>query len=424
MKNNNKTEKHIKRFDFNKAPKKGCLFLQPIVHLLSFPSVWKRRLKINRNNTKGIKPPYILLCTHHAFIDFKVTTAAIFPHRANYIVAIDGFIGIETLLRNVGGIGKRKFTNDIRLIRQIKHALEKHNAIVAIYPEARYSLIGTNAILPDSLGKTVRLFKKPVLMLNMHGNFLSQPVWNLHKRKLRLEADFTQIISADEIDSLSLSEINNRIQKAFYYDEFAWQFKNKIKITYKNRAKNLHAVLYTCPSCFSEYKMDSDGAEIWCNHCGKKYFMDEYGRLHANQGETEFPHIPDWYEFERARVKKEIQDNTYSYEDKVLIESLPNARGYIKLGEGYLKHTKEGFVLQGRENQKAFELVIDPLSLYSLHIEYNYKNKGDCIDLSTLNDTYYIYPQTKPWVTKLHFAVEELYKIEKEKVDLKIAAEL
>ncbi|NLB85154.1 MAG: hypothetical protein GX794_03450, partial [Acholeplasmataceae bacterium] len=76
-----------------------------------------------------------------------------------------------------------------------------------------------------------------------------------------------------------------------------------------------------------------------------------------------------------------------------------------------------GFVLTGFEKGKPLHLVKEPLSLYGLHIEYDYFKKGDCIDLSTLNDTYYIYPKNKKnVVTKLHFAVEELYKIEKEKI--------
>lgn len=117
--------KEIKHFDFDKKPLKEKFFLTPLAFLLSFPEVWKRKLKITKTNMQGLKPPYILLCTHHAFIDFKVTTAAIFPRRANYIVAIDGFIGREWLLRNVGGIAKRKFTNDIKLVKQIKYSLEK-----------------------------------------------------------------------------------------------------------------------------------------------------------------------------------------------------------------------------------------------------------------------------------------------------------
>lgn len=407
----------IKRFDFDMKPKKERIFLTPLAFLLSFPAVWNRHLKVNKVDMEGLKPPYILLCTHHAFQDFKVTTAAIFPHRANYIVAIDGFIGREWLLRNVGGIAKRKFTNDTKLVKQIKYSLENLKNIVAIYPEARYSLVGTTAILPDSLGKIIKLFKHPVVVLNMHGNYLSQPVWNLKPRKLNITADMTQIIKKDEIEQLSLDEINDRIQKAFVYDEYKWQFDNKVVIDEPFRAENLHKVLYQCPSCLTEHEMDSKGNKIWCNHCHKTYEMDVYGKLHATEGETEFSHIPDWYEFERNQVRKQIEEGSYQFEDDVIIDSLPNAKGYIRLGDGHLKHDVNGFVLTGTEFDQPLHLIKEPLSLYSLHIEYDYFGKGDCIDLSTLDDTYYIYPKNrKNVVTKLHFAVEELFKIEKEKL--------
>ena len=407
----------IKRFDFDKKPQKERLFLTPVAFALSFPEVWQRHLKVNKVNMKGLKPPYILLCTHHAFVDFKVTTAAIFPHRANYIVAIDGFIGREWLLRNVGGIGKRKFTNDSRLIRQIKYGLDELKYICAIYPEARYSLIGTTAILPDSLGKMIKMFKHPVVVLNMHGDYLSQPVWNLEKRKVNLVADMTQIITKQEINDISVDEINRRITDAFQYDEYRWQYENKIKIDFKDRAKNIHKVLYQCPSCKTEHNMDSDGNKIWCNHCHKTYEMDVYGRLKATEGETEFPHIPDWYEWERAQVKAQILSGKYRFEDDVNIDSLPNADGYISLGKGHLVHDSTGFHLTGNDIEGTLDLVKKPLSLYGLHIEYDYMGRGDCIDLSTLDDTYYIYPlNQKDVVTKLHFAVEEFYKLEKAKL--------
>ena len=409
---------NVIRFDFDRKPLKEKKYLTPIAFLLSFPEVWRRRLKINKVNMKGLKPPYILLCTHHAFIDFKVTTAAIFPYRANYIVAIDGFLGSEWLLRNVGAIGKRKFTNDTKLIKQIKYSLDHLKNIVAIYPEARYSLVGSTTILPDSLAKLVKMMKHPVVVLNMHGNYLSQPVWNLKKRNNPIEADLTQIITKDEINDLSVEEINESIHKAFYYDEYKWQYDHKIKIKSKNRAKNLHKVLYQCPNCLTEFQMDSDKDKIWCKACGKTYVMDYYGRLKATEGLTEFSHIPDWYEFEREQVKNQILNKTYYFEDEVKIESLPNAKGYIPLGDGHLVHDLNGFRLTGFEKGIPFELIKEPLSLYALHIEYNYLNKkGDCIDLSTFKDTYYIYPKTlKNVVTKLHFAVEELYKIEKVKI--------
>ena len=406
----------IERFDFEKLPKKERIYLTPIAYLLSFPSVWRRRLKVTKVNMKGLKPPYILLCTHHAFLDFKVTTAAIFPKRANYIVAIDGFINREWLLRNVGAIGKRKFTNDTKLVKQIKYSLEELKNIVAIYPEARYSLIGTTAILPTSLGKMVKLLKRPVVVLNMHGNYLSQPVWNLNKRKNRLAADMTQIVTQSEIDALTVDEINDRIIDAFQYDEYQWQKDNNIRITYKNRAKNLHKVLYQCPHCLTEHEMASDKDLIWCNHCKKTYQMDVYGQLKALEGTTEFPHIPDWYEFIRTQVRKQIEDGSYRIEDDVMVESLPNSKGFIPLGKGHFVHDLNGFQLT-INTAEPIHLVKEPLSLYALHIEYDYMSKGDCFDLSTLTDTYYIYPQNlNDVVTKLHFATEEFYKINKEKV--------
>ena len=406
----------IERFDFEKLPKKERIYLTPVAYLLSFPSVWRRRLKVTKVNMKGLKPPYILLCTHHAFIDFKVTTASIFPRRANYVVAVDGFINREWLLRNVGGIGKRKFTNDIKLVKQIKYCLEELHNIVAIYPEARYSLVGTTAIIPNSLGKMVKLLKRPVVVLNMHGNYLSQPVWNLKKRKNRIAADMTQIVTQAEIDSLTVDEINERINKAFVYDEYQWQKDNKIKITYKDRAKNLHKVLYQCPNCLTEHEMDSDKDLIWCNHCKKTYQMDIYGQLKALEGITEFSHIPDWYEFIRTQVRAQIENGTYHVEDDVMVESLPNSKGFIPLGKGHFVHDLNGFRFT-LDKAEPINLIKEPLSLYSLHIEYDYRTKGDCFDLSTLTDTYYIYPENKKnIVTKLHFAVEEMYKIHKEKI--------
>ena len=394
---------NIKRFDMEQKPKKEKFYLTPIAYLLSFPSIWKRHLKINKQNMKGLKGPYILLCTHHAFIDFKVTTRAIFPKRATYIVAIDGFIKREKLLRNVGAICKRKFTNDPLLFRHIKYSLENIKQICAIYPEARYSLIGTTAILPDSLGKMVKALKKPVVVLNMHGNYLTQPVWNLNMRKVPLRADMTQIITEEESSRLSIDEMNKRIQKAFIYDEYKWQKENRIKIDYKDRAKGLHHVLYLCPSCLKEHEMTSDLNKIWCKSCGKTYEMDVYGELHATEGKTEFPHIPDWYEFERNEVRKQIEKKTYYFEDKVMIDSLPNSDGYIRLGEGRLVHDLNGFHLEG----SGVKLTKEVMSMYGLHIEYDYFGKGDCIDLSTLKDTYYIYPLNQKYVvTKLHFATE------------------
>lgn len=398
----------IMRFDMKKPPKRQKGYLKVLTWLLSFPMVWKNRLKINRTGMKGLKPPYLLLCTHKSFIDFMVTTACIFPHRANYVVAIDGFIGREKLLRNVGCICKRKFTNDVLLVRHLKRVIDRKDILV-IYPEARYSLIGTNACLPASLGKLARMLKVPVVVLSMHGNFLRSPVWNLHKRHVPLRADLTQIITQQEIETLPQGEIMKRINDAFLYDEYAWQKENGIRIKYRNRARGLHKVLYKCRNCGTEYQMQSDGNRLWCDHCGSEWTMTEYGELIA-QDEKERVHIPSWYDALRNEVRRLIEAGTYYFSADVIIDSLPNSEGYIRLGEGRLTHDMHGFTLEGLFDGVKFLLKKEPLSMYSCHIEYDYMGRGDCIDLSTLSDTYYIYPKTSEWsATKISLATEELY---------------
>lgn len=397
------------KFDMAKLPVKTRWYLQPVAWALSYPEVWARGLKINRQDMDGVKPPYLLLCTHMAFVDFKVTTAAIFPHRANYVVAIDGFIGREWLLRNAGGICKRKFTQDLTMIKHMKRVTD-NGGIVALYPEARYSLIGTTALLPDSIGKMVRLMGVPVVALNMHGNYLNSPAWNLQKRKIPLRADLSRIISQEEAKTLPISEINNRIRQALNYDEYRWQQEQQIKITFPNNAQGLHHVLYQCPACKTEHQMDSAGTRIWCTQCGKEWLLSPLGQLAAVSGETEFSHPPDWFEFQRAEVRRQIESGQYEISDEVDIDSLPNARGYVNLGKGRLIHNLNGFKLEADFPAGPFSLEKTPASMYSCHIEYDYDPRGDCIDLSTLSDTYYIYPRNlRNCVTKIALATEELF---------------
>lgn len=406
-----------KRFDMKRKPFRQLTILRPVTWLISYPNVWMRRLKINRVGTEAIKPPFLLLCTHHAFIDFMVTTAAIFPYRANYVVAIDGFIGREWLLRLVGGICKRKFTTDLQLIRQIKEVLHTNGDVLALYPEARYTHVGTTAVLPDSLGKMAKLAKVPVVMLNMHGNYLNSPAWNLRKRKVPLEADYSLILTGEELAHLSVDAINERIRGAFEYDEYRYQLEQGIKITVPWRAEGLEKPLYQCAHCKSEYTMYSKGATIGCSACSKVWQIDELGRLaaiaKADDEEdlvTEYSHIPDWYEFQRAQVRAQVAEGRYHLQVEAHVEALPNARGYISLGMATLTHSMEGFTLQGTFDGTPFLLVKPALSMYSCHIEWEYKGKGDCIDLSTLDDTYYIYPKSKnSSVTKIALATEELF---------------
>ena len=401
---------NIPRFDMAKKPMKQHLL--PLAWLLSFPDVISHKNQLTKINMKGIKPPYLLLCNHNAFMDFKVATKAVFPHRANYVVAIDGFWKREWLLRLIGCICKRKFTNDITLVRQLKYVIDR-GSIAVIYPEARYSLCGTTAVLPESLGKLVKILKVPVVTLICHGHHVNSPFWNLPDHKVHpTQATMKCLFTAEQVASLDHKEIMKVIEQEFIYDDFKWQKDNNIRITYPDRAKGLHKVLYKCPACNTEYKMSSAGITLKCNHCGKEWEMTELGELKAKTGTTEFSHIPDWYEWERAEVRKEIEAGTYYWSGQAQVDALPNADRYIDIGMATFTHDMTGFTLSGVYQGQPYEVKLPAASQYSVHIEYDYLGKKtDCVDLNTINDTLYTYPTGSDFsVTKMSLATEELYK--------------
>ena len=74
---------------------------------------------------------------------------------------------------------------------------------------------------------------------------------------------------------------NEILKEEFIYDDYKYQKENNILIKEKFRAEGLHKVLYKCPNCKTESQMNSKGTVIYCEHCGKKWNLNEDGTLQA-----------------------------------------------------------------------------------------------------------------------------------------------
>jgi Zn finger protein HypA/HybF involved in hydrogenase expression len=220
-------------------------------------------------------------------------------------------------------------------------------------------------------------------------------------------------VTPEMIEKMSADEINALLREAFVYDEYKYQKENGILITEPYRAEGLDKILYKCPHCMAE-DMNSDGIEIFCQKCGKRWTQLETGELRANDGETEFSHIPDWFSWEREEVRREITEGRYRFECEVDVHSLPRCWNFEHLGSATLTHTaKDGFTLRGHYNGSDYEIRRAPLETNSLHVEYDFPHikPFDCVDISTENDSFYCFPECRNVVTKLSLATEEIFKI-------------
>jgi len=410
--------KNVKFYDFTRPPRRQALWTLPIIWGISYFFLKLYKVKIRKIKTKDLKPPYILLCTHNQFLDFMVSAIANYPYRINNIVSIDGYNISPFLLRAIGSVPKRKFTNNSYLIRHINYILNDLKDIVGLYPEARYSFVGVSSVLPESLGKLIKLSKYPVVLLKFGGHHLQLPAWAKKSRKVKLESEMKQILSVSDIEKYSFNEINEIIHKAFKYNEYDYQKENNILIREKYRAEGLHKVLYKCPDCSEEFEMDSKGAEIFCNKCSHSWVLKETGELECKQGATKFRSIPEWYEWQRCEVRNEIENGSYQFSFSSQVYSMPHPKKFIDLGIATFFQDMETIKVAGFYNGKPFSLDRKALDNYSIHVEYKfpYLKGKDIVSISSNNDTLYFVPKETNKIQKLSLATEELYKYHKEKL--------
>lgn len=408
-----------KDFEMHKKVKGPKWYLRPIemIGAWYFAGPFGTRTKINKINCEGLKPPFIILSNHASFVDFANVIKSGYTQKFCWVTSIEEFNGREWLMRGVGCIPKRKFTKDTVLIKNCYRILHNLKCNVVIYPEARFALAGINEDIGKALGKFVKFCKVSVVVMNQKGTFLRSPQWCKHPyRKIRCIVDYIQIVSKEEIDTISADEIQKRIEDNFKWDDYKWQFDNKIKIKDKDRAKNIHKILYKCPVCHQEYEMISYDYFVECQSCGAKWEMDEYSRLHLTNKDMawdeELSHVPSWYLWQRQCVIDSVNNGTYYFEDKVRLEKLVNAKkGFKRLGEVTMRQDNEGIHLFGTlDDGNEFDLFKPANSTASLHIEYDFKKRGDAIDIATLEETYFVFPlNSKNVLTKLHFATEAVY---------------
>ena len=409
-----------KRYKTARYPRRQPKFWTWVIWFLSKIMLRGKKYTLESIDMEGLKPPYIIFSNHMEFIDFELATMVTYPNRVNNVVNIDGYLMMPFLLEWIGAICTRKFTNDVHLVKSIRRVIQNGD-ILCLYPEARYTPIGTTSFLPDSLGRLVKMNKVPLVVVTHHGNHLYSPTWNYaNKRKVPMHTVFRQVLTAQQVEEMTVEEINAVIRKAMEYDEYRYLQESGHRLTEPFRAEGLHKVLYQCPACGKEHEMGSEGAELYCRACGKRWQLKENGELEALTGKTEFSHVPDWFLWEREQVAAQIENGTYSFEDEVEVFSLPRCWKFEKLGRAKLRHTiEEGWVLEGHYNGEDYRIHRRPNQTNALHIEYDYCyiRPEDCVDISTENDSFYCYPITRTdVVTKLAFATEILYERAREKV--------
>ena len=390
--------------------------LRALINIICAKELRKLNFRFTCVNMDGFdqKQPCLYLMNHSSFLDLKIAER-ILPQRFNIVCTSDAFVGQKWLLSALGCIPTAKFTTDTTLVRKMKYCLDKLRTSVLMFPEASYSFDGTATTLPYGLGKFIKMFKVPVVMVTTYGDFLYDPLYNgLQQRQVDVSATMEYMLTPEQIEQMSVEQINDEVNKRFAFDNFRYQQEKGIVIDEPFRADHLERVLYKCPHCQAEGQMEGKGIYVTCHSCNKTYELTEHGFMRAQDGETEIDHIPDWYMWERQCVRDDIESGTYKLDIDVDVLVLKGTKAVYNIGAGHLTHDVNGFHLVAADGELDY---FQPSSAsYSLYADYLWYEIGDVICIGNNAMLYYCFPKDRGVpVAKTRLATEEIYRYTKNK---------
>ena len=397
----------------HRKPLCPLLLLSFVIRVLAILDLFPTRFTFTGKENIPKKAPCLILMNHSCFLDLKIASRIFFPKPYGVVCTDDAMVGKSWLMRLIGCIPTRKFVSDLTLIRDMEYMLTEKKTSVLMFPEAGYSFDGTATTLPRKMGVLLKKLNVPVLTVITEGSFSRDPLYNnLQKRKVKVSARVACLATAEEVKTLSVAELDQRLDEAFSFDSFRWQQKNDISISEPFRADSLNRILYKCPHCQAEGAMEGKGIHLTCHSCGKTYALMEKGFLEATHGETAFAHVPDWFAWQRQKVRQELEAGTYKLDVPVKICMMVDFKAAYMVGDGRLTHTEAGFHLTGCDGK--LEYFQPPLASHTVCADFYWYEQGDVVCIGNTDTLYYCFPQTQEdVVAKTRLAAEELYKLKK-----------
>ena len=418
----------VKHMDYDKVislprpkhtpPKKPNIFWRVLIRLLTIIGMAGTKFKYEAEGLEELKKePCLILMNHSCFLDMQIAHRILFPKHFCIVSTTDGFVGMGGfmgwLMRAIGCFPTQKFVTDLSLVSDMTYALKTLKTSVLMYPEAGYSFDGTATSLPRKMGVLLKKFDVPVIMIETFGAFSRNPLYNelQVRRSVPVSAKARCLFTREQIRELSVKELSDGLDAAFGFDHFKWQAEQGLEINEPFRADGLERILYKCPHCGAENHMEGKGIHLTCHKCGKQYELTPLGKLNALDGDTEFPHIPDWFRWEREQVRQEILDGKYNLDVDVKIGMLVDYKALYMVGDGHLTHDLNGFKLTGCNGR--LEYTQKPLNSYNLNADYYWYEIGDIISIGNQDGLFYCFPKEQTSVAKARLATEEMYKLYK-----------
>ena len=360
------------------------------------------------------KEPFVLMSNHASRNDFVFTAPAVWPRRLNYVVGYNEFFRFPTalLLKAAQVIPKRNFVPDVHTITSAMRIIRQGGHIMFM-PEGMSSITGMCQPVMPGTGKLLRKLGVTVYYTKISGGYLTYTKHCLDERVGRTEVVVDRMFTKEELQLLSDSEIEDRMNRLLAHDDYRWNASEGIRFNGKGQmAKKLDTLLYMCPKCGAMYRMSCNGNVMTCQACGNTIEMREDYSVSPAGPDSVCPElVTDWTIMEREKAARDVREEDFRFTDHVKVGMLPDYK-YLTgdstseiVGEGELTLNTAGLHFEGtiKGSPRTFDIPTQSLPTF-----------GMCTDISRfytfIDGIFYEFSPSRGEVLRWDHLTEEMHR--------------
>lgn len=323
----------------------------------------RRRFGIGRNEYIPHEEPFLLLGNHVSDWD-PFIEALIIPRYMR-------FVATEHLIKSrplgpiirflINPIPRRKAASADDTVEYIRRNLGL-GINVAMFPEGVRTLNGRTGYVSPRTGELVKSASGSLITCRLSGGYLCDPVWASEKRKGEARCEIVAEYSREQLDKMTVDEINEVINRDLFVDVFEDQRGLHCRYSCDSPAAGLENALYICPECCGIGTMRGTGNTFSCR-CGYSVRINDYGFF---EGEPAvFDNIADWDVWQR--------DYVASHRSEWLVSP------------GHVLCCQSGITLSEAGGKKANVLLSGAdMQLYPDRIVFESASESKCFELSAI----------------------------------------
>jgi len=234
--------------------------------------------KFDYESSKDIRQPCVILSNHQTVFD-QFAIGVGFKFGLN-------FVATDTIFRHgllswfmkviARPIPYSRGNQDLPALKNMMYVINNGGSLV-LFPSGNRSFFGDESTIIPGIGKLVKKFKAPLVLVQLRGGFNTLPRWKLKPNKGKMTASVTRVIQSDELASMAIENIDEAIKKELNFNEFEFNKTQKIIYRGRRKAEYLDSVLFYCPECRSMTGLYSKSNEFFCRDCSMKVRINKYG---------------------------------------------------------------------------------------------------------------------------------------------------